>query len=423
MDCWARLGIAKTADKREIKRAYAKLVKQYGPEDDAVAFQSIREAYDLALMLAEHAQAETAQTVHPEDQLHASETATAFDEPTPAEPQREPLEKQRVRDVQSERIDAALTRLLGLLRQDEHAAIEFCRSTLQGEFFQALDVRYEFEGRLLLGLLQANLYSAAFHDYLVGEFGWDIDIYRSDQMVMDHFGGDARFSGAFYAVVRPYLRELVRRSLAEALKSSRPRLGAEELARLDTLLFDAPAETELATYCKQRRNKALLKSAYEFLTTHGLVTWQFSLVPPQTLRWLIDHKIVKAPAEPTAAPARPAERESFRFPFWAVGILVVLLSRVPSMIGTHSSTFTPQSPAYTAVRQELNAVSALQMSANNNDPDAQYRLGLKYLRGELPIAKDLDKGLEWLNRAAKQEALRITPALRVERIRRPRSAS
>jgi TPR repeat protein len=395
------LGIAETADKREIKRAYAKLIKQHHPEDDAAAFQSIREAYDRALVLAEYAQEEAVERVHSEGQLHAGERVAPPDRPIPSESPRDSVEKERVRDVQSERINAVLTRLIGLLRQDEHAAIEFCRSTLQDEFFQALDVRYEFEGQLLLGLLQANVYSAAFVDYLAGEFGWDIDIYRSGRMVLDHFGGDARFSGAFYAVVQPYLRDLIRRSLATALKSTHPRSSAEELATLDKLLFGAPDETELATYCKQRSNRALIQSAHLYLTTHKFVTPQFSLVPPQTLRWLVDHIIVRPLAEPAAEAAHRPERQGFRFPFWAIGILLVALSRIPSMIGDHSSPL--QSPAYTAARQELDAVSALQLSANNNDPDAQYRLALKYLRGESPIAKDLDKGLEWLNRAAEQD--------------------
>ena len=401
MDCWARLGIAETADKREIKRAYAKLVKQYGPEDDAAAFQAIREAYDLALALAEYAQRENAQDVQPAEQLNPSE-ATEPEPPMPPASPRESVEKERVRAAQVEAINAALTRLIELLRQDERAAIEFCRATLQDDFFRALDVRYDFEGHLLLGLLHANVYSAAFDDYLVVEFGWDIDIDRTDRMVVNHFDGDARFSGAFYAVVQPYLRELVRRALDKYLQWIHPRARAEDLGRLEELLLGAAEETELATYCKQRRNRTLIKSAYSFLTAHSFVTRQFSFVPPQTLRWLINNKIVRPPAAPVVDSSRHSEREGFRFPWWAIGIVVVVLSRVPSFIGSNSSPSTPPLPlisSYTAAREEL---SALQRSASNNDPDAQYRLALRYLRGDLAVPKDLGKGIEWLNRAVAQ---------------------
>ena len=49
---WEKLGIAQTSDERSIKRAYAKLLKQNRPDEDPVAFQQLREAYERALKLA-----------------------------------------------------------------------------------------------------------------------------------------------------------------------------------------------------------------------------------------------------------------------------------------------------------------------------------------------------------------------------------
>ncbi|GAB3268557.1 J domain-containing protein [Chitinimonas naiadis] len=51
-DCWAVLGMAPTADEREIKRAYARLLKTTRPEDDAEAFQRLRQAFEAALWQA-----------------------------------------------------------------------------------------------------------------------------------------------------------------------------------------------------------------------------------------------------------------------------------------------------------------------------------------------------------------------------------
>jgi len=49
MSCWNTLGLAPTSDERAIKRAYFTQLKLHRPEDDALAFQRVREAYETAL--------------------------------------------------------------------------------------------------------------------------------------------------------------------------------------------------------------------------------------------------------------------------------------------------------------------------------------------------------------------------------------
>lgn len=52
MDCWNTLGLAPTNDQRAIKRAYFTLLKENRPDDDPLAFQRVREAYESALELS-----------------------------------------------------------------------------------------------------------------------------------------------------------------------------------------------------------------------------------------------------------------------------------------------------------------------------------------------------------------------------------
>lgn len=52
MDIWEILGIDKTTDEREIKRAYAKMLAKHHPEDEPEKFQEIKEAYEMALQYA-----------------------------------------------------------------------------------------------------------------------------------------------------------------------------------------------------------------------------------------------------------------------------------------------------------------------------------------------------------------------------------
>jgi curved DNA-binding protein CbpA len=59
MDCWQCLQIEPTHDTKLIKRAYAKLIKQYTPESDPNAFQTIREAFEDAKKQAAYIQIDT----------------------------------------------------------------------------------------------------------------------------------------------------------------------------------------------------------------------------------------------------------------------------------------------------------------------------------------------------------------------------
>lgn len=49
MNPWETLGIAPTQDKKEIKKAYAKLTKKYHPEENPKEFQKIQQAFQACL--------------------------------------------------------------------------------------------------------------------------------------------------------------------------------------------------------------------------------------------------------------------------------------------------------------------------------------------------------------------------------------
>ena len=51
MNAWKVLGIEPTSDKKEIKKAYARLLKQYHPEENPEEFKQIQAAYQQCLHL------------------------------------------------------------------------------------------------------------------------------------------------------------------------------------------------------------------------------------------------------------------------------------------------------------------------------------------------------------------------------------
>ncbi|RMO79009.1 Heat shock protein DnaJ [Pseudomonas syringae pv. primulae] len=69
MNCWAVLELDQGADERSIKRSYAKLLKVNRPDEDPVAFQNLRDAYERALQLARARTVEDDEPVTPNQPL------------------------------------------------------------------------------------------------------------------------------------------------------------------------------------------------------------------------------------------------------------------------------------------------------------------------------------------------------------------
>jgi len=71
MDCWSVLELDRDADERSIKRQYARLLKINRPDDDPVAFQALRDAYEQALDQARN-------RVHQEEEDEEEHSINAF---------------------------------------------------------------------------------------------------------------------------------------------------------------------------------------------------------------------------------------------------------------------------------------------------------------------------------------------------------
>lgn len=113
MSPWQRLDLAPTDDVRAIKKAYARLLKQHRPDQDADAFQQLHQAYKTALRLAEQqppatpawpdggdADARESQPGLPEADEAPEQLANWSIRLTPDTPPAPPAEPQRTADYQ-----------------------------------------------------------------------------------------------------------------------------------------------------------------------------------------------------------------------------------------------------------------------------------------------------------------------------------
>jgi len=83
---WEQLGIGPTTDTAAIKRAYAVKLRRTRPDDDARAYQRLREAYDCALWWARHAVQDADNDAMPAAEPPGSAPAAAAAPVAPPEP-------------------------------------------------------------------------------------------------------------------------------------------------------------------------------------------------------------------------------------------------------------------------------------------------------------------------------------------------
>ncbi len=431
MNCWQTLGLEPTNDKRAIKRAYAKLLKQNNPEEFPAEFQALREAYDLALTLADS-------LAHTESDSNREPTADSVDDNNNANDPREPnnssapttplsllnnthelftaeqtdhtpqpidnepeiiAEKEAIFLEQTARIESVLQELLPLVNTDTQGAIEYCQTLLQQEYFTALDVREELEGRLVQALANQPM-NFAFSDYLARAFEWDIDLTRIGQVVNPPFTGN-NYQSWFYYFIEPYVLQLMKNDVARYLEISPLFRKREDWQHLLSLLFSDEHHEEIEAFCKKRSRYRLLNNLYNYLQIKGFVGYNYSLISYQKEQFLIKKQLVEVNAvnewtTPHPPPNTDANTKSWAASFGVIALFILLFFVFSELNTTNfQSLGSAQSNDFANMEAE-----AVVNQAELGNTRAQRWLGLRYLLGDKGYRQNTQFAKRWLTEAA-----------------------
>jgi uncharacterized RDD family membrane protein YckC len=197
-DAWKSLNITPTSDKKDIKRAYVKLLKLNKPDKDPEGFQQLRKAYETALALSEFAHDLQAIDIHQGDARNTELETTSNDQYTneyvdEQDFGEEDWDEEDLWSTKAQITDPQVLKLLEsvkqlLLNEDSRNKADNWEFLLESEFVMDLDQRHLISVEIfdeLLTVQKSQYGKSKFFkvlnkdvvNILDNEFDWSNDVY------------------------------------------------------------------------------------------------------------------------------------------------------------------------------------------------------------------------------------------------------
>jgi len=401
MSVWEVLGIQPTDNKREIKKAYAKLLKSNNPEDNPAGFQNLRDAYDSALNIAEHWDYwndEDDDEDSSDEDLDSGELTASTAElntpevdvsPIPQEPIKTEISLiEEVRNKQIAEVDSALEQLREAVEVGDHTAIPLLDQFLGQDFFHALDVLYRFEGELCRFVCTLDNFPFYFVEHMALVFDWKTDL-KSYHAPISNFENDWHYQQAFCEVFRQFLIETVRSKILKSCARNPKRSQARK--KIEEALLTNFSEDRLSEIERNSVSKKFISQLVSHVDSLNYSSFGISPIPWDTISWLEQNSLFNRNDQenvkrnkPEPKPEPVDEDESSVSP-WMIIFGLFVIVRLFIYFGESS-----------------NSPSGIKM----NDPQAPYQLTSERLKelAEVRRREQLEeKKQSWENLKAEME--------------------
>lgn len=353
---WSILGIDPTDDERAIKRAYATKVKIHSPEADPAGYMKLRAAYDRAKEYARYQQEVAEQEQAPETSSDESPATPEID--TGSLPAGTAAQAAPAATPQK----LAIGELHTLLSQGEREKfLQRLTEIKAAGTFESLDDQYHFIGTVALMVADVEVVDSEWRGRIAEALGA-----REGENI---FTGDPHYWHAYDSLLDEYatLRRYRAQSHAEEHQQDSAAPGYLHVYHVLTAPFDAERLSALTRSLSYHRlaERLLARSKNDPSVA----------IPPENREWWErtamagQHRpMADTIAEPAPAPAQ--EDNSSRFPFWALGfVLLIMFNATRSCTG--SSSYSDRVPAdFQKVRTEMPFILTAELAKQSGAEDA-----------------------------------------------------